>query len=173
MAVIAGVSGALSAAGTIAQGRANVAAAKTEQMMLNQQAGEAQAIAGRDASAKKRETDTLLSNLQATAASSGGMGTDGTVLDLAGEIARTGNVQGRELLRQGEETANQTRYRGRLGVANAKQNQKLGYLTAGSQLLSGVSNAFTAYNSAPATAATTPFKTAQGTNSGYIGAWYS
>lgn len=140
-------SGAMSAAGTIAQGRAGVAAAEADRANLGAQAADTMSAATRNAQDKDREARLLMSSAQATAAASGGSATDPGVLDLIGGIAREGNVQSRELVRQGQEQSNQLLYRGKLGVSAAKQNQSLGYLAAGGQLLSGVSGAFSKYGS--------------------------
>lgn len=137
--------GALQAAGTIAQGRAGVEASKAEQAMAAAQGSEIQAVAQRDAIAKKREGDLLQSSLQATAAASGGGAADPTVLEISGDIARESNVQRREIMRQAKERSNMINYQAELGMSAAKTNQKLGYLAAGGQMLSGVAGAFDKY----------------------------
>lgn len=147
--------GALQAAGTIAQGKAGTAAAEAERGMAYAQASEQNAVAQRDAAAKKREGDLLLSSLQANAAASGAGAADNTVLELAGGIARDANVGQREILRQGQASANMTRYQGDLGLSTARTNQSLSYAAAGGQLLSGVAGAFDKYGGgAPSTSAT-------------------
>lgn len=138
-------SSAVSAGGTILQGKAGVAAAQSEANMLNAQGADQQAVATQNAAAKAKEASLLMSNAQAVSANSGGSATDGSVLDIIGGIAAEGNVQSRELTRQGEMAAQNARYQGKLGMKAARQNQKLGYLTAGGQMLSGMSDAFSKY----------------------------
>lgn len=148
LAAIAAVgAGAVNAAGTIAQGNAAVAAANANRANLGAQAADTVAAATRAAEEKDHEAKLLMSTTQANAAASGGSATDAGVLDILGGIAQKGNVQSRELVRQGQEQGNQLRYQGKLGVWNAKNNQRLGYLAAGGQLLSGVSDAYTKYGS--------------------------
>lgn len=86
---------AVSAAGTLAAGRAaqdagmrGQQAAYFEAAQQEQQAQESRAAAQRGALEKRREGRLLLSKLQARAAASGGGADDPTVLDLGGDIAQ-------------------------------------------------------------------------------------
>lgn len=137
--------GGLAAAGTIAAGNAAADAARQEQKQLNQMAAEERAVASRNKAAVDLRTRQLLSRGQAVAAASGGMATDPTVLQLMSGITTEGEVQKAEAMRQGIEAGKSLEYKGRLGVAAAKTNQKIGYLTAGGQVLSGISDAFSKY----------------------------
>lgn len=139
------ISGGLAAAGSIAQSNAALAAAKAEAGFAEAKASDEMAVSQRKAMQKMKETRFLMSRGQAVAAASGGKATDPTVLDIMGGIAKEGNVASRELMREGEEAANMTRWQGKMGVSTAKTNQGLSYLQATGQLMSGVSDAFKIY----------------------------
>jgi len=141
------VGGGLAAAGTIAQGNANYAAAKAEQKNLNKMAAEEMAVSTRNADAKAREARLIQSRGQAVAAASGAGALDPTVLDIMGNVARDANVQERDLLREGQVKANDLTYRGKVGVANARTAKGIGTILAAGQVASGVSDAFSKYGS--------------------------
>lgn len=141
-------SAGLGAAGTIAQGNAQYAAAKAEQKNLNQMAAEEVAVSSRNAAAKEREAKLLQSRGQAVAAASGGGATDPTVLDIVGGIARDANVQERDLLRTGQVKANDLVYKGKVGVSTARENRSISRILAGAQVAEGVSKAASAGASA-------------------------
>jgi hypothetical protein len=150
--------GGIGAAGTIAQGNAQYAAAKNERTQMNRMASEELAVATRGAADKDREMKQLQSRGQAVAASSGGRATDETVLELVGNIAREGNVQKRDILRSGQVKADDIMYRGNVGVAAAKHQKGLARWTAGGQMLSAAGDAFAKYGSgAPAGAPKTDY----------------
>lgn len=144
MSIASGVVGAM---GTIAAGKAQVAAARAERAQLAQIAAEKQAVATRESQDKGRETKMLLSRGQAVAAASGGGATDPTVMELAGGIAQYGNVQSRELTRQGQEEARMLNYKGLVGVKMAKAQQKVAMLGAIGQVVGGFTSAFQNYGS--------------------------
>jgi len=144
-AVSAAAGGGLAAAGTIAAGNAAADAARQEQKQLNQMAAEERAVASRQKAAVDLRTRQVLSRAQAVAAASGAGATDPTVMQIMSGITTEGEVQKAEAMRQGNESAKGLEYKGRVGVAAAKTNQRLGYLTAGGQVLSGVGDAFSKY----------------------------
>jgi len=144
-AVSAAAGGGLAAVGTLAAGNAAADAARQEQKQLNQMAAEERAVASRNKAAVDLRKRQLLSRGQAVAAASGAGATDPTVLEMMGDIETEGEVQKAEAMRQGIEAGKSLEYRGRLGVATANTNQRLGYLTAGGQVLSGVGDAFSKY----------------------------
>ena len=139
------VAGGVGAAGTIAQGNAQYAAAKSEREQLNRMASEELAVATRGMSEKARETRLLQSRGQAVAASSGGKATDSTVLEIMGNIAKESNVQQRDILRTGQVKADDLMYRGSTGVRVAKANRGISRLMAGAQIASAASDAFAKY----------------------------
>lgn len=112
--------GAIEAGGTIAQGNYGLEVAKAERKQLNRMASEELAVATRGMEAKAKEGRLLTSRVQAVASSSGGMATDDSVLDVIGNIAKEGNVQQRDVFRQGKVKADDLMYRGKVGVKNAK-----------------------------------------------------
>lgn len=144
-AVSAVAGGGLAAAGTIAAGNAAADAARQEQKQLNQMAAEERAVASRQKAAVDLRTRQLLSRGQAVAAASGAGATDPTVMEIMGGIVEEGEVGKAEAMRQGLEAGKGLEYKGRVGVAGAKTNKRLGYLTAGGQVLSGVGDAFSKY----------------------------
>jgi hypothetical protein len=111
--------------GANAQAKFMEAQAKNEQLQMNHMAGEERAAASRDAQAKDREASLLLSRQQAVAAASGAGATDPTVLELAGDVAREGSVQKRELMRVGLEKGQMLEYKGKVGVQMAKAEGKM------------------------------------------------
>ena len=138
-------SGAIGAAGTIAQGNAAYDAAKNEQKQLSRMATEEMAVATRGASEKAREASLLQSRGQAVAASSGGMATDNTVLELMGNIAKDANVQQRDILRTGKVKSDDLMYRGAVGRQAAKTNRNLSRWAAGGQMLAAAGEAAGAF----------------------------
>jgi hypothetical protein len=144
--------GGVQAMGTIAQGNAAYAAAKNERKQLNRMASEELAVATRGASEKDREMRMLQSRAQAVAADSGAGATDETVLELAGNVAREGSVQKRDILRSGQVKADDLMYRGNVGVASAKYGKKLAkqaatgtMLSAGIDAAGGLASAYSKY----------------------------
>jgi hypothetical protein len=131
-------SGAIGMMGANAQAQFMNAQAKNEQMQLNHMAGEERAAATRDMAAKQKEVSLLLSRQQAVAASSGAGATDPTVLELAGDLAREGSVQKRELGRQGLEKGQMLDYRGKVGVKMAKAEGKMLKASAMGNMIGGV-----------------------------------
>jgi hypothetical protein len=137
--------GGVGAAGTIAQGNAQYAAAKNERAQLNRMASEELAVSTRGAEAKAKEARGLQSRVQAVAASSGGRATDETVLEIEGNIARDANVQQRDILRSGQVKADDLTYRGNVGVTSARHQKGLSRWTAGGQIMSAAGDAFSKY----------------------------
>jgi hypothetical protein len=132
-------------------------AAKAEQKQLARVASEEMAVSTREAGTKDREAKLLQSRGQAVAASSGGMATDNTVLELMGNIAKDANVQTRDVLRTGQVKADDLMYRGRVGTSTAKMNSKLARQTAAGQMLAATGDAFTKYGQGlPSTTSVAP-----------------
>ena len=115
--------GAIEAGSTIAQGNYAVEVAKAERKQLGRMASEELAVSTRGMEAKAKEGRLLASRVQAVSATSGGMATDDSVLDVVGNIAKEGNVQQRDIFRQGKVKADDLMYRGKVGVKNAKFNR--------------------------------------------------
>lgn len=101
--LIAGLAGSVvSAAGTVAAGKAAQQAAEYEAAQLDIKAKEEQAAAQREAEEKKRTKQLALSELQSKAAASGFTATDPTALALVDEITRYGTVQEQMAMYGGE-----------------------------------------------------------------------
>lgn len=153
--------GGIGAAGTIAQGNAQYSAARAEQKQLSRLATEELAVSTRSAAEKSKESKLLQSRGQTVAASSGGMATDNTVLEIMGGIARDSNVQVRDVLRTGQVKADDLLYRGKVGAKNAETQRGLSRLAAGGQMVSAMSDAFSKYGqgmpSSPPTSSGAPW----------------
>jgi len=133
--------GAIQAGGTIAQGNHQYDIAKAEQKQLGRMASEELAVATRGAAAAAKDAERLMSRGQAVAASSGGMATDNTVLELMGGIAQDANVQQRGVLRTGQVKADDLLYKGKVGVTSAKFNRTMSRWSAGGTMLKAASDA--------------------------------
>ena len=133
--------GAIEAGGTLAQGNYQYEVAKAERKQLNRMASEELAVATRGAEAAAKEGRLLTSRGQAVAASSGGMATDDTVLNLIGDIAKETNVRTRGVLREGQVKADDLMYKGRVGVKGAKFQRGLSRVAAGGTILSAIAKA--------------------------------
>jgi hypothetical protein len=133
--------GAISAGGTIAQGNYQYEVAKAEQKQLGRMASEELAVATRGAEAAAKEGRLLTSRGQTVAASSGGMATDDSVLNLIGGIAQETSVRTRGNLREGQVKADDLLYRGRVGRAGAKFQRGLSRWEAAGTMLSAASKA--------------------------------
>lgn len=139
--VITLFSGAMQAMGTIAEGNANLASAKAEQKNLSRMATGELAAATHAMAAQSRATQLLQSRGQAVAAASGGGALDETVLELTGNIARDASVERGGMLAVGQTRANDLLYKGKIGVTQAEFNKRMGYVTAGGQILSAAADA--------------------------------
>jgi hypothetical protein len=133
--------GAIEAGGTIAQGNYQYEVAKAERKQLSRMATEEMAVATRGADAAAKDARLLTSRGQAVAASSGGMATDDTVLNLIGDIAKESNVQQRGILRTGKVKSDDLLYKGRVGVAGAKHQKGLSRWAAAGTMMQAAAKA--------------------------------
>lgn len=101
-AVLGVVGSIVSAAGTMAAGRAQQQAAEYEAQQLEIKGKEERAAAQREGQEYERKTDLALSTLQARGASSGFSATDPTSLALADEITKYGTYQQQMAMYGGE-----------------------------------------------------------------------
>ncbi len=145
---------AVSAAGTIAGGKAAQQSALAQQQGLEfraqQQeaaAQEARAAAGRAAQDKRRETTLLQSKLQARAAASGGGADDPTIVNLAEDLGGRGEYDALMEMYKGESRArgfeNQAagdRYSGAVGISEAQTKRKLANLSAIGTIIGGANS---------------------------------
>jgi hypothetical protein len=140
MGTLLKVGGALGQYGAMqAQAKSQEAAAKATQQQLNYQAGQEAASAQREALARRRQADIMMSRAMAVGAASGA-GTSGMEGLMAG-IAGEGEEQAQYALYSGTEAAKGLRYRGQVGVAEAKQSAAATRRAATSTLLSSGASA--------------------------------
>lgn len=94
LSAIIGLAGAaVSAAGTIAAGKAQKDAKEFEAKQLEIQGQEERAAAQREVESKQKERDLILSRQQAVSAASGLGALDPTVQDLAGDVVQESSFQ--------------------------------------------------------------------------------
>lgn len=156
--------GALSAVGTLIGGGAAAQAGQSTQQAQNfkaQQedmaAQESRAAAQRDSLEKGRQTQLVLSKLQANAAAGGGGADDPGVLTLAGNIAGRGEFEslmdmyrGENRARGLEDTAIGSRLSGEAAAAEGKAKQSASYLSAAGTIIGTAGSAYKTYNKIPA-----------------------
>lgn len=124
----------MSIMGAKQQADAQEMVAKANQQQLEARAKEETAVSQRQALAERRKTELMMSRAMAVAAASGA-GTSGIEGILAG-IAKEGEEQVQFRTYEGEEAAKGLRYRGQLGVAEARERAR-------STLMGGVTSAAT------------------------------
>ncbi len=148
---------AVSAAGTIAGGRAAQQSALAQQQALEFRARqeeaaaqEARAAAGRAAQDKRRESVLAQSKLQARAAASGGGADDPTIVNLAGDIAGAGEYgalmemyKGESRARSLEDQAAGDRYSSGVALAEGNTKRKLANLSAIGTIIGGANSMLT------------------------------
>lgn len=129
LSLIAGLVGsAISAAGTIAAGKAQQESKEFEAKQLEIQGQEERAASQRDAERKRKEGNLILSRQQAVASASNLGALDETVQDLAGDVVQETEFQTGMIRYGGEERARGRRAQAaasRFEGANAKAGSKL------------------------------------------------
>ena len=121
------------------QAASQEAAAKATQQQLNYQAGQEAASSQREALARRKQANLMMSRAMAVGAASGA-GTSGLEGLMSG-IAEEGEEQAQYALYGGTEAAKGLRYRGQVGVAEAKQSASATRRAATSTLLSSGASA--------------------------------
>lgn len=163
MTTLAVVGGAVSAAGTIAGGSAAASAGQSQQQAQyfkaaqeDQAAQESRASSQRDSLEKGRQTQLVLSKLQAGAAAGGGGADDPGVLTLAGNIAGRGEYEslmdmfkGENRARGLEDSAIGTRLTGDAQKAEGDAKKSASYLSAAGTLIGSAGSAYRTYNKLP------------------------
>lgn len=140
IATIATIAGtAVSAAGTIAAGRAQQAAANFEAAQYEIKAQEERAAAQREQFALKRKKNLALSRLQSLSAASGFDPTGPTELDITGEIAQYGTFQEQMARYAGESRAQGLRDAAGASRATGLAQRRGASLSAIGTILGGVS----------------------------------
>ena len=131
---------ALSAAGSIQQGEYQQDVAKAQAQQTERAAGEAQAVAQREAIQRQEQAKLLLSRQQALAAAGGGSSTDVGTQRLAAGIAAEGDYQARSALFEGDSRAAGLMDQAALLRSQGRQQELAGFINAGSTTLSGISS---------------------------------
>jgi hypothetical protein len=107
-------SAAVSAAGTLAAGRAQQAAGRWQEREYGRQADSEMAAGQREAEERQRQARLLQARLQTVGAASGLSATDPTALTLTGDIERQGRLQEALAVFGGEDRATGLEAQGRL-----------------------------------------------------------
>jgi hypothetical protein len=136
-------SAAISAIGAIRQGQAAKAAADYNATINQQNALIARQDASQQAAQADRENRLRLGTIRANAGASGGTGA-GSVFDVLGDAAAQGELEKQNILYQGELKARGYTNTSNLDTMSGGVAQQAGYMKAGSDLLSGTADAYTA-----------------------------
>ena len=140
VATIATLAGtAVTAAGTIAAGKAQENAMRYEAQQLDMQAQEERAASQRDMLEHRREKKLALSRLQNLAAASGFSATDKTALDLTGDIAQYGTYKEQMALYGGASRSAGYRAQAEGRRMTGRAARVGSYFDAGGTILGGIS----------------------------------
>lgn len=136
----------LSAASTIAGGKAAESDAKFRAAQLRQQGLESRAAGQRKAFEQRREGNLLMSRLQARAAASGGGADDPTVIKLGEDIAARSEYGALSEMFTGENRARGYEDSAAAALVSGKAAKQGSYLKAGGTILSGAGSMFSKFN---------------------------
>lgn len=132
--------GLIGAGGTILEGEAANAGGKSEQMQLNQQAGQDRAASQVEATQIRRSARYAQSRALALAAASGAGASDPTVVNIIGGIAGEGEFQALSSLYTGEESARGKEFAGSIARKEGRTAKSASYFKAAGTVLSGASS---------------------------------
>lgn len=135
----------LSAAGAIQQGREMKARYEYEQKVHRQQADEAEASSQRDAIARRREGNFLLSRQRAALAGSGGSLTDPSVIDLMGDTNEQVELAVDTDIYKGQQQAKGYNDAAAVAGVNANSAMQAARLNALGSIFDGVSSMYTRF----------------------------
>lgn len=142
---VSGLAGtALSAAGSIAAGQSEQARAEFEAKQREQQAQQARAVSQREALERRREQQLLQSRQLAAAAAAGGA-SDPSVIDIFADTAAQGELNVQREIATGEERARGLELGADVARFEGRRAQQAATISAGSQILGGVSNLYTRF----------------------------
>lgn len=127
----------IGAAGTLMQGDAANQAGKSEALQLQQEAGQERARSQLEASNRRRSARYAQSRALALAAASGAGASDPTVVDIIGNLAGEGEFGALAAMYEGETSARNLEYAGKVRRREGKAAKSASYLKAGATLLSG------------------------------------
>ena len=142
---IIGASAAISAVSAIQQGKAARAAADYNATIELQNAQIARADAAAQAQQQDRENYLRLGAIRTAQGKAGGAANEGSILDVLGDQAAQGEMEKQYILYQGEQRARGFTNTATLDAFSGRNAERSGYLKAGSELLSGGANSYTAY----------------------------
>lgn len=146
IAMVAGLLGtAVQTLGTLQAGREDKARYQYEQKVQRQQADEAQAASQRDAAARYREGEFLLSQQRAGIAGGGGSLADASVMDLMGDTAAEADLAARTEIYKGEQQARGYNDAAKIAGINANNAMNRARYQAAGGLFAGVSNMYSRF----------------------------
>lgn len=145
MALVVGGASVVSAVGAIQQGNAAKAAANYNATINMQNAEIARSNAAAEAGQISRENYLRLGAIRASAGRMGGSSSEGSVLDVLGDVAAQGELERQQALYQGELGARGFTNTATLDQFQGKAAQRASYFKAGSELLGGGADAYGAY----------------------------
>lgn len=145
LAQIAAIGGTLlSTAGAIQQGREQEARFQYEQKVAAMQADEAEAASQRDAYARNREGQFILSQQRAGLAAGGSLD-DPSVIDLMGDTQDQIGLAVDTEIYKGKQQARGYNDAAAVAGVNAKNAMSAAYLNAGANLFSGISSMYSRF----------------------------
>lgn len=136
----------MSAAGSIAAGKAQQAAANYEAQQLKIKAKEEQAAAQRDAEQQTREKDLTLSKVQSTAAGSGFSATDPTTLDIIGDIEGYGDYKAKMAQYGGTSRRAGYESKAEAKIMEGQAARKAASINAASSIIGGFTGGLSKFN---------------------------
>lgn len=148
MAALPYLAAGLTVAGGVASANAANAAAKATKQQLDYQAGQTEAAGQREAEARRRKAALMVSRAVAVGAASGA-GTSGIEGALAG-IAEEGEKDAGGAIYESTEAAKGMRYKGAVGVAEAKAQGRATILSSVGQAGLSLAGKFGSTPKAPA-----------------------
>lgn len=159
--ILAGLGLGLQTLGTLQQGREQKARFHYEQKVQRQQADEAEAASQRDAAARYREGEFILSQQRAGIAGSGGNLSDPSVIDLMGDTQAQVRLAADSEIYKGQQQAKGYNDAAVVSGINGDNAMKAAWLNAGANLFSGVSNMYSRFGqqqrmTSPSTGSTAP-----------------
>ena len=137
-------SAVMSAFGAIRQGQAAKAAGKYNAQINMQNAQIARSQADAAARQADRETYLRLGAIHAAQGKAGGTSDSGSVLDVLGDVAAQSELERQDIIYRGEMAARGYQNTAQLDRFGGDAAATAGYLKAGSELLGGGANAYTA-----------------------------
>lgn len=143
---VVAASAAISAIGAIQQGKAAKAAADYNATINLQNAEIARSNAQAQAGQIDRENYLRLGAIRAAAGKSGGASSEGSVLDVLGDVAAQGELEKQQAIYQGELGARGYTNTATLDTFSGKSAQTSSYYKAGAELLGGGASAYSTYS---------------------------